>query len=148
MRETWWSVRRPSHYGVQEIAGQVTLCPSFWLGSELPLGTALLSLRQEGRTRVEASVEGEDSLMRDGQYRVASRVACVTQCLTAMTAPPKEAAPAIRSSRVAQLPSVPVMACREQCREQDAHWSSFFSERCNVNFKSKFKLSGTYLGTY
>ena len=30
-------------------------CPSFWLGPEFPLGmTARLSLRQEGRTRVEA----------------------------------------------------------------------------------------------
>ena len=33
-------------------------CPSSWLGPELSLGTARLSLRQEGRTRVEALVEG------------------------------------------------------------------------------------------
>ena len=33
-------------------------CPSFWLGPELSLGIARLSLRQEGRTRVEALAEG------------------------------------------------------------------------------------------
>ena len=31
--------------------------PSFWLGPEFPLGAARLSLRQEGRTSVEALVE-------------------------------------------------------------------------------------------
>ena len=38
-------------------------CPSFWLGPELSLGIARLSLRQEGRTRVEALVEGDQTTL-------------------------------------------------------------------------------------
>ena len=39
-------------------------CRSFWLGPEIALGLARLSLRQEGRTRVEALVEGAHAAMR------------------------------------------------------------------------------------